>query len=58
MDPLTIGLIGAAIQSIGQIASQLAGGQITEAQAQEFLKQVAVHYNTSVAAWQAAAPKP
>lgn len=56
MSATVVALIGAAIQSIGQIASQVASGQITEAQAEEFLKQAADHYNTAVAGWQAAKP--
>ena len=54
MSPALAALIAAAIQSIAQIASQLASGSIDEAQAESFLKAVSDHYNASVAAWQAA----
>lgn len=51
MSPEIIALLAAAIQSVGQIASQLASGSITEDQAKEFLLTVSQHYNASVAAW-------
>lgn len=58
MSPEIVALIAAAIQSVGQVASQLAGGSITEAQAEAYLKTVADHYNASVAAWAAAGKAP
>lgn len=54
MSPAIVALIAAAIQSIGQVAAQLAAGKIDEAQAEQFLKAVSDHFNASVAAWNAA----
>lgn len=54
MDPITMALIAAAIQTIGQIVSQIGQGTITDAQAQAYLKASADHFNVSAAAWQAA----
>lgn len=58
MDPITGALVAAAIQTISQIVSQLASGQITDEQAQAYLKASADHFNASVAAWKAAGPQP
>ncbi len=56
MDPLTIGLIAAAIQSIAEIATQIAQGKMTDAEAQAILKGGSEHFNTAVATWKAAQP--
>lgn len=58
MDPVTMALIAAAIQTIGQVVSQLGQGTITDAQAQEYLKAAADHYNASTAGWNTAGAKP
>jgi hypothetical protein len=53
MDPLTLALLSTAIKAVADIADQLAKGKITDAQAQDYLKKAADHYNASVANWNA-----